>query len=354
MPQAVSVVIPSYNGAAYIEEALASVFAQTLPPAEVIVVDDCSTDGTPQLVRREQATAPMPVRLIRLAKNCGGPAQPLNIGVQSARSPFISFLDQDDRMHPQKLETLAPLLQQHPTAGLAFGQGQNMSAEGLIQPGPADCYDCYPPVPTVIPADQAFRLLVQEGYKYGGAGGILIRKEAWRRIGKFDRRNAAAWDYDFALRLALSGWGAAYHPSTVFYHRLHARSLSGSRQGLLVSTGWTRAKLRCFRHPRLASEARSALVASLQGVTDYGYWDRVMGNYSTAIRNNLAAAVHLPHKAQALLGAAKTCWVTLADAIWDQALPSRPRPWRPEVIRSRCPSEASGDSASPQPGTNRL
>jgi glycosyltransferase involved in cell wall biosynthesis len=67
----ISVVVPTYNGAAFIAEALASVFAQTLPPREIIVADDCSTDDTPTIVKHIASDSPLPIRLIRLEDNSG-------------------------------------------------------------------------------------------------------------------------------------------------------------------------------------------------------------------------------------------------------------------------------------------
>ena len=117
----VTVVIPTYNGAAFIGEALASVFAQTLPPAEVIVVDDCSTDGTANLVQALAHTVPVPLRLIRCDRNSGGPAHPLNVGVAAAQGELIAVLDQDDVFAPDKIEREVGLLTGFPDAALVAG-----------------------------------------------------------------------------------------------------------------------------------------------------------------------------------------------------------------------------------------
>ena len=92
----VSVVIPTYNASPFIRETLASVFAQTRLPDEVIVVDDCSSDGTAALADSLVATAPVPLRIIRLPKNTGGPAAPTNAGIAEASGDIIATLDHDD------------------------------------------------------------------------------------------------------------------------------------------------------------------------------------------------------------------------------------------------------------------
>ena len=88
----VSVVIPSYNRRAFIVEAVESVFAQTLPACEGIVVDDGSTDGTADLVRERFGTA---VRVEQLERNAGISAA-RNRGWRVARGELIALLDSDD------------------------------------------------------------------------------------------------------------------------------------------------------------------------------------------------------------------------------------------------------------------
>lgn len=90
----VAALIPAYNAVAYLEATLASVHAQTRKPDEIIVVDDASTDNTAEVARRLGA------RVISLEHNSGGPATPLNSGIQAARSEWIATLDHDDRWQP--------------------------------------------------------------------------------------------------------------------------------------------------------------------------------------------------------------------------------------------------------------
>lgn len=109
LARSVSVVIPCFNSAVYIGSSIRSVLSQTSPPAEILVVDDCSTDHTCKVVTAIANHAPS-VRLISLPKNSGSPAGPRNKGVQEARGEWIAFLDADDLWHPQKLELQMSLL----------------------------------------------------------------------------------------------------------------------------------------------------------------------------------------------------------------------------------------------------
>jgi len=109
---AFSVVIPLYNKAPYIERALTSALAQLHPAAEIVVIDDGSTDEGPSLV---QQSFPK-VRLIRQPNAGPGPAR--NAGMQAATSPWIAFLDADDIWLPNHLNEVRALSKQFPTAEL--------------------------------------------------------------------------------------------------------------------------------------------------------------------------------------------------------------------------------------------
>lgn len=99
----ISIVIPCYNGERYLAATLETVQAQSFENWELIVVDDCSTDGSRELVQRFVDQDPR-IQLLALSKNYGGPAGPRNRGVEIARGEWISFLDADDLWHPLKLE----------------------------------------------------------------------------------------------------------------------------------------------------------------------------------------------------------------------------------------------------------
>lgn len=114
----VAVVIPAYNAAALITDALDSVAHQQHAPAEIIVVDDGSTDATVATVRRWADENPPAVQLITQAN--GGTAVARNRGIRAATSDFIALLDADDVMHPDHLATFATLFEQAPDAVLCF------------------------------------------------------------------------------------------------------------------------------------------------------------------------------------------------------------------------------------------
>jgi glycosyltransferase involved in cell wall biosynthesis len=100
----VTVIVPAYNAVATLPRALESVFAQTCPPAEIILIDDASTDATWEVVRLLCAEhSARPIRTVRLTENEGA-ASARNAGWELATQDFIAFLDADDAWHPRKLE----------------------------------------------------------------------------------------------------------------------------------------------------------------------------------------------------------------------------------------------------------
>lgn len=113
-PLPVTVVLPAHNAAATLPRALASVFAQTRPPAEIVVVDDASSDETWQVLHQTSAAHPThPVTTLRLDRNEGA-ASARNAGWGVATQEYIAFLDADDAWHPRKLEIQHRWMVVHP------------------------------------------------------------------------------------------------------------------------------------------------------------------------------------------------------------------------------------------------
>ena len=113
----VSVVIPVYDGAAFIAQTLDSVLRQSWPRLEVIVVDDGSTDETPERVR------PFRDRILYLRQENRGGGAARNAGVAASRGDYLAFLDQDDLWAPEKLERQLAVARAHPESGVIACDG---------------------------------------------------------------------------------------------------------------------------------------------------------------------------------------------------------------------------------------
>lgn len=129
----VSTVIPCYRCADTIQRAVSSVAAQTLKPAEVILIDDCSGDGTLEVLYQLQADYPKGwIKVIPLLQN-GGAATARNVGWKEASCSYIAFLDADDSWHHQKIEIQYGWMKQHPDVVLTGHKYAIVENTGTIE-----------------------------------------------------------------------------------------------------------------------------------------------------------------------------------------------------------------------------
>lgn len=180
----VSVIIPAYNAEKYLEQTLRSVLDQTLSDIEVIVVDDGSADGTPDIVSRFPS-----VRYHRQAN--AGVSAARNAGIRLAAADYVAFLDADDIWHPDKLEIQLGEMKRHPDVLLSrtvmedtdFGPNW----QGFVAPTRRWQMD--------ESIEPTFRM------PYFGTSTVMVRKDAALAIGGFDVRRKIAEDVDFYLRV---------------------------------------------------------------------------------------------------------------------------------------------------------
>ena len=126
----VSVILPTYNRAAQVGQAIASVVAQSHRAWELIVVDDASTDDTCAVVR---SFADPRIFLVRLPFNCGSPMRPRNVGLQLARGDYVAYIDDDNTWRPQHLERLLAAVAAHPGAVGAYAGKAHHLPDGSVE-----------------------------------------------------------------------------------------------------------------------------------------------------------------------------------------------------------------------------
>jgi len=110
----VSIIIPVYNHEASISRAIDSALAQTLADVEVIVIDDGSTDGTPEALRRYEG------RITLIRQENQGVSAARNVGIRAARGKYLCFLDSDDTFMPEKAETQSAFMEDHPDVAVTY------------------------------------------------------------------------------------------------------------------------------------------------------------------------------------------------------------------------------------------
>ena len=189
----ISVVIPTYKAAAFIEATLASVFAQTVPPDELIVVDDASPDETVSLVTQLFVNTPFPCRLIRLDGNSGGPAKPMNAGIMAALSEWIVTLDHDDELLPSRIERLKVNPSLANTCGVVIGRllvrEQSDDRGHLLDKAWAHVEAMIPAKLqslSVVEAKSAYTGLAEFGCYAMSCSAMAFPKRLWSEVGGFD------------------------------------------------------------------------------------------------------------------------------------------------------------------------
>ena len=107
----VSIITPCYNAASVLSETIGSVRAQTYGEWEMLVVDDCSTDGSDKIAQ-EYARRDPRIRYLKTERPSGSPTVPRNLGLEAARGEYVAFLDADDLWLPEKLEEQVRFLEE--------------------------------------------------------------------------------------------------------------------------------------------------------------------------------------------------------------------------------------------------
>lgn len=281
----VSVVIPTYNGAKYLAAAIESVFAQTRLPQELIVVDDCSTDDT--LTVLQSLRGPVPIRILQLERNSGGPVVPMTKGFEQSTSLLIATLDQDDRMLPDRIERQAGALERHPEAAAAIGLLVKIDPDG--KPWPGDFVADSRVRIDAIPHRDGIgcRLLDPAGvYAHVLSHGTLtiassttFRKSAWQKAGGFDKTLRVAWDTDISLKLTTVG-PLAYIPDPIGEYRLHAANTSA--QGTTTLREVLALKQRHLDSPRFPIDRETLRRELREGLFGLAYTESQRGNLRVA------------------------------------------------------------------------
>jgi glycosyltransferase involved in cell wall biosynthesis len=202
-----SVIMPVYNGAAYLNDAVTSILRQTHAPHEIIIVDDGSTDGSHQIAK----AFPPVVRY--LCKENGGPASARNFGIANATGDFLAFIDQDDLWNEAKLARQMACFDAEPSLELCYtlvdlfwdsalaneesgysGHARTRNVPGYVMPT------------------------------------LLGRRAAFDRVGPLDESLVFGDGTDWAMRAIDAGLHVKLLPEVLLYHRMHKDNLTRDRE----------------------------------------------------------------------------------------------------------------------------
>ncbi len=192
MDPLVSVIIPVFNGEAFLGEAVQSVLAQKYSPVEVIIVDDGSTDGTEDVVK----SFPETVRYLQQSNQ--GPAAARNRGIEQAQGSLIAFADADDLWPEDKLEMQLPYLLRDPVIEIVLGRIQQVRT-------------------SIAVGEPAFSV---------NLGSAVIRKSVFERVGLFDESMRYSEDVDWFMRAREAGAAIMTIDAVTLLYRQHEQNMT--------------------------------------------------------------------------------------------------------------------------------
>jgi alpha-1,3-rhamnosyltransferase len=215
----VSVLVPSYNHANFIESCIQSILNQTLPPSQLIVIDDGSSDGSPEIIERVLKNSPVPCKLI--VRENRGLCATLNEGFKLSTGKYFAYIGSDDLWLPEFLEDRVRLLESRPQAVLGYGHCYLIDGQARIIDSTRDwahyadgnaremlLKTTAPMSPTVV-------------YRHTALG-----EEPWRKDSRLE-------DYDLYLRLASKG-DFAFDEQVLSAWRQHGTNTSHNQWMMLV------------------------------------------------------------------------------------------------------------------------
>ena len=200
----VTVIIPTYNYAHFLPEAIQSVLSQTFTDYEIIVVDDGSTDNTRSVV------AQFDERVRYVYQENSGPNVARNAGIRESQGRYIAFLDADDKWLPDKLTLQVPLLEANQLVGLVYAGMYLFDSE-------TDAVIGYHPLER-CQRGQVLRQLYLD--QFVPAPTPVVRREVFDSVGSFDEHRVTSDDWDLWLRIASVYW-FDFVPKPLALYRVH-------------------------------------------------------------------------------------------------------------------------------------
>lgn len=240
----VSVIVPAFDCADFLADAVGSVRAQGQPDLEIIVVDDGSRDGTPAVIRSLGGG----IRPLRQPNQ--GPASARNAGLALARGRYIAFIDADDLWVDGKLRTQLRAFAAAPDLQVVVGATQRVGAAAADGPGSV--------APGLEPFGPVWMLF--------HVGAALFRREAFDRVGNFDASMRQGEDVDWFMRAREAGMRIAVTSELAQLHRVHGNSLAQAGRD---RDRWFVAALKKSLDRRRAGRANAADLPEVPGLADF-------------------------------------------------------------------------------------
>lgn len=212
-PPTFSIAIAAYQAASTIAEAVESALAQTLPPVEIVVCDDGSTDEL------EAALKPFRDRIVFVRQEHGGAAAAKNTAARTTTGDFVAFLDADDLYYPRRLEALAGLAAARPELDV-LTTNADLEIDGEV------VATYYPDVAQFPAADQAVAVIANDSAIFGAAA---IRRGVFEASGGLNEELRSGDDWELWIRLTLAGSAIGLVDEVLYRYRVHELGMSSDQ-----------------------------------------------------------------------------------------------------------------------------
>lgn len=272
----VSVIIPTYNAAEFLAEAIQSALNQTYRNCEIIVVDDGSTDGTEMLL---QAFGQQ-VKYVRQGNR--GPSAARNTGIRLAQGEYLCFLDADDVWRATKVEAQVSFMEAYRDIGMVFCDEEEVDGEKVINGSLLRKSQFYPEIVAQSPISGAYQKLLIENFIPTSM--VMLKRECLGKAGLFDEALRVSEDRDLWSRVA-AHYRIAGLPTILGQKRAHPNNISSKVELTL------RSRIRVWHKARrlFPALAPAAIVDGLlaQGHLELGYLLLTMGQCKEAPKSAL-------------------------------------------------------------------
>jgi glycosyltransferase involved in cell wall biosynthesis len=276
VPGMVSVIIPAFNAASFIRNAIDSAMAQSWPSMEIIVVNDGSNDDTPDILDSYKHE----IRIIN--KSNGGLSSARNRGIQESTGEFVAFLDADDLWLPEKISRQVEALMNKPVIGFCSTQAVLMTPDGEH----TGIWDCPGVDGSILKT-----LFLRNSAIPGSGSGVMVRRHLFEKAGTFDESLRSLEDIDMWIRLAaITNYVCIDEPLTIIVK--HPDSMSRNISVMRSSALQVMRKNRTLLQPDDRGGLWRAAYAGVQA--DYAKWEYRIGRRMNAIAHLLLGLIHSP------------------------------------------------------------
>ena len=272
----ISAVIPAYNSAAFIHQAVASINAQSYQVDEIIIIDDGSTDNTEEIVKD------LGDKIRYLRQDNQGPSAARNSGVQAARGDLVAFLDADDQWTPGRIQQQLAIMQHNSSLALVAGDMAEINLQDkIIVASVLNKHSLRETFANLegAPVPNALSLLMK--INFIPTGTVLAKRSSLLNAGGFNEKIRYGEDLELWARIAANE-AIACLPEVMMLRRQHDHNATRSMEPLLKDLVKVTSSVRSWGARHLSRQGVDPNLLVADAFNNLGYWQFSSGQFATA------------------------------------------------------------------------